>query len=128
MAAFSLYVSTSALFYAGMLWKNWRTDRHAVENVRQYFMPEPCGNGLKPGWDCPGSGADRKSCGLWKRKACGIKNKRDEPCVHNKAFLLRRYKQQMDFCVNGATKELAKPLPLTQKSICCTLPGSRNAL
>ena len=34
----------------------------------------------------------------------------------------------MDFCVNGATEELAEPLPLTQKSIYCTLPGSRNAL
>jgi len=56
------------------------------------------------------------------------KNKWDEPCVHNKAFLLGRYLQQMDFCVNGATKELAKPLPLTQKSICCTLSGSRKAL
>jgi len=29
------------------------------------------------------------------------KNKRVEPRVHNKPFLLGRYLQQMDFCVNG---------------------------
>ncbi len=40
----------------------------------------------------------------WKWKASGIKNKGNEPCVHNKAFLLRRLLQQMDFCVNGATQ------------------------
>lgn len=45
-----------------------------------------------------------KAAGSWKRKACGIKNKGNEPCVHNKAFLLRRLLQQMDFCVNGATQ------------------------
>ena len=41
------------LFYAGVMWTNWRYRRYVVENVRQYFMPKLSGNGMKKGWGWP---------------------------------------------------------------------------